>query len=113
MTEAAYNLFLYVQGGIVKQLGIATHLLEGTDQEKVAALQVLVNEDYKTAKKMNVKEGFDYRQYEEMMRLGRQLQMFEPLFRECNAPINPLVVITPIEDEHPRILALTKLGALN
>jgi hypothetical protein len=113
MTEAAYNLFLYVKGGIVKQLGIATHLLEGTDQEKVAALQVLVNEDYETAKRMNAKEGFEYRQYEGLMRLGRELEVFEPLFRECNASINPLVVITPIVDKHPRILAITKLGALN
>jgi hypothetical protein len=113
MRETAYNLFLYVEGSLVKQLGIAAHMLEGTDQEKVGALQVLVDKDYKTAKRMNAKEGFEYRQYQGLMRLGRQLEVFEPLFRECNAPINPLVVITPIVDEHPRILAITGLGPLN
>jgi hypothetical protein len=113
MRETAYNLFLYVKGGVVRQLGIAAHALEGTDQEKVAALQVLVDTDYKTAKRMDAREGFEYRQYEGLMRLGRQLEVFEPLFREYNAPINPLVVTTPIVDEHPRILAITGIGPLN
>ncbi|MGI4826611.1 MAG: hypothetical protein ACRYFU_00210 [Janthinobacterium lividum] len=113
MSDTVYNLFLYVEGGLIKQLGIAIHELYGTDQQKVTALQMLVDADYKTAPRVNAKPGFGYSEYESMMRLGHQLEVFEPLFRQCNTPINPLVVITPIVDELPRVLAVTGIGALN
>ncbi len=113
MKDTVYNLFVYVEGRVIKQLGIATHDLDGTDQDKVTALQMLVDTDYKVAKRIAAKPDFRYQEYEGLIRLGLQLQVFEPLFRECNAPINPLVVITPIVDEMPRILAITKVGVLN
>jgi putative DNA methylase len=113
MTDTVYNLFLYVKGQLITQLGIVAHELKGTDQEKVTQLQMLVEADYRVAKRLDMKERFEWGRYEGLTRLGRQLHMFEPLFQECGAPINPLVVITPIVDEHPRIDAVTGLGALN
>jgi hypothetical protein len=113
LKDTVYNLFLYVEKSQIKALGIAPHELDGTDAEKVSALQTLVQQDYKTAKRFEIKSKFEWREYESLMRLGRQLEVFEELFRDCNAPVNPLVVITPIVDEAPRILAVTGLGALN
>lgn len=113
MLDTVYNLFLYVESDLIKQLGIALHEMDGTDQQKVTALQMLVDADYKTALRVNAKPKFRYNEYESQMRLGHQLEAFEPLLQQCNAPINPLVVITPIVDELPRVLAITGLGALN
>jgi hypothetical protein len=113
LKETAYNLFVYVEKSLVKTLGIAIHELDGSDAEKVSTLQTLVNQDYKTARRITVKRKFEWREYESLMRLGRQLEIFEEIFRDCNAPINPLVVVTPVLDEVPRILAVTGFGALN
>lgn len=113
MKETVYNLFLYVEQSLIKALGVAIHELDGTQEEKVSALRVLVEQDYKTARKYKVTGKFEWSEYEGRMRLGRELEVFEEIFRDCKAPSNPLVVITPIVDEAPRILAVTTLGPLN
>jgi hypothetical protein len=55
LKETAYNLFVYVEKSLVKTLGIAIHELDGSDAEKVSTLQTLVNQDYKTARRITVK----------------------------------------------------------
>jgi len=111
--ETVYNLFLYVEKSLIRELGIAIHELDGTEEEKSSTLQALVDQDYKIAKRYPVTEKFEWHKFESRMRLGRQLEVFEKLLLDCNAPINPLVVITPIVDERPKILAITSLGPLN
>ena len=113
MKETAYNLFLYVEMPFIKALGVALHDLDGTDQEKLAALQRLVEDDHKTAKRYALKEPLKWTDYQSLMRLGRELSVFEHIFRDCDAPTDPLVVITPISDGAPHILATTGLGPLN
>jgi hypothetical protein len=39
--ETVYNLFVYVQKSMITELGIASHELEGTDEDKKTTLQVL------------------------------------------------------------------------
>jgi hypothetical protein len=112
LRETVYNLFVYVEKSLVTELGIVAHELDGTEGEKVSTLQALVDQDYKTAARYKVQAGFEWRKYQALMRLGRELEMFEEVFREHNCPINPLVLITPIVDEAPKILAVTKLGPL-
>lgn len=111
MKDTIYNLFVYVENRYIEQLGIVIHEVDGTDQQKVTALQIMVEADYRTAHRVSA--HLEYRYYEGLMRLGRQLEIFEKLLVFCNAPINPLVVITPIVDQRPRILAVTGMGALN
>ena len=113
MKEPVYNLFLYVEKSLVTALGITIHELEGTEDEKLSALKALVDQDYKTATRYPVKGRFEWDEYQSRIRLGRELEVFEELFRDCDAPVNPLVVITPIVDESPRIMASTALGSLN
>jgi hypothetical protein len=113
LKEPAYSLFLYVDKTLITALGIAVHELDGSDAEKISALQKRVSQDYKTAKRHKVTKRFEWREYESLMRLGRQLEIFEEIFRDGNAPLNPLVVITPIVDGTPKILAITALGPMN
>jgi hypothetical protein len=113
LKDTVYNLFLYVDKSQIKALGVVPHVLEGTDEEKISALQLRVERDYKTAKRTEVRGIFEWSAYESLMRLGRELELFEEIFRDCKAPPNPLVVITPVVDGAPLILAITRLGPLN
>lgn len=110
LKEIVYNLFIYVEKSLIKALGIAVHTVDGTDEEKLLTLQMLVATDYMTAKRYTVKSKFEWREYEARMRLGRQLEIFEEIFSDCNASSNPLYAITPIVDEMPRILAVSDPG---
>jgi hypothetical protein len=113
LKDIAYNLFLYVEKSTVTALGMVPHELDGTDEEKISALHILVDHDHKTAQRLALKDRLEWREYESLMRLGRQLEIFEAILQRCKAPVNPLVVITPIVDEMPRILAIVGTDALN
>jgi hypothetical protein len=111
--DTVYNLFLYVDKSRIKALGVAPHVLDGTDEQKISVLQERVQQDHKTAKQFEVKGAFEWSAYEGLMRLGRELEIFEEIFQDCKAPPNPLVVITPVVDGAPLVLAITRLGPLN
>jgi hypothetical protein len=72
-----------------------------------------VDQDYRIAKRYRPQDNIEWGHYQALERLGRHLEMFEQIFRDCSAPINPLVAITPIVDHLPKIMAVTGLGALD
>jgi hypothetical protein len=113
LKESAYNLFLYVEKTQIKDLGVAVHELDGTDAEKLAVLQSRVAKDCGSAKRYRLDVPLEWSEYQGSMRLGRQLELFEGAFQDCQAPAEPLCVITPIVDGMPRVLAGTNLGPLN
>jgi hypothetical protein len=113
LREPTYNLFLYVEQDAIKELGVVVHDLEGTEEEKLSALQALVDQDYRIAKRYRLQDKIEWGRYQALERLGRHLEVFEQIFRDCSAPINPLVAITPIVDHLPKIMAVTGLGALD
>jgi len=113
VNEPVYNLFLYVEGGFIKELGVSVHQMSGTDQEKLSKLQSLVDQDYGFATRFPQPKPLEWREYEGMARLGRQHEIFEEAFRACGAPAHPLVVVTPIVDGSPRIMAVTGIGKLD
>jgi hypothetical protein len=113
LKETVYNLFVYVEKSLITELGLAAHALEGAEADKISTLQVLVGQDYKIAERHKVKAGVKWHTYEALMRLGRELELFEEVFRAHDAPINPLYVITPVVDEMPRILAVAGTGPLH
>jgi hypothetical protein len=110
--EPTYNLFLYVEHEVIQELGVIIHHLEGTEEEKLSALQAFVDQDYKIAKRYSLQGKIEWHHYQALMRLSRELEVFEPILRDCSAPINPLVVITPIMDQLPKIMAVERIGAL-
>lgn len=110
MNEPGYNLFLYCNMSTIQELGVAVHDLEGTDQDKISALRNLADSDYRTAARYKTKRPMTRQYYEGLSRLGRELEVFEDIFHDLNAPQQPLVVITPIVNEKTHFDATMKLG---
>jgi len=108
--ETAYNLFIYVHGGKISQLGVVAHDLSGTDDEKLAHLTRHVESDHNTAKRYAPRLPTTWAQYQALSRLGRHLELFEQIFQDVGAPAEPLLAITPIVDGTPRIDAVTGMG---
>lgn len=113
MKEVAYNLFLFVENDVIEELGIVVHELDGTDDQKVSVLQSSVNTDYVAATRYGIDGGLPYQEYQSKERLGRRMEIFESILTRYNAPINPLVVVTPIVGSFPRIDLVTGMGALD
>ena len=110
MKEPIFNLFIYVDTPMIKELGVSVHYLEGTDQENIATLQKLVAVDCKTATHYKTKCPYTWQYYQGLLRIGRELDIFEEIFRCLNAPESPLVLITPIVDEQPYCEVEGKIG---
>jgi hypothetical protein len=112
MKEPAYNLFVYLDMPTIRELGVAVHDLDGTEQEKLSALQKLVATDCITATRYKTKHPVTWQHYEGLVRLGLELGVFEGIFKALHAPKHPLVVITPVMDEKPHIKAIARIGPL-
>jgi hypothetical protein len=112
MIEHGYNLFVFGDASEVKELGVSVHELNGTDQEKLLKMKNLVDTDFPASTRYKLKGHISWQYYEGLIRLGRELEIFEELFVLLDAPKQPLVVITPIVNEKPRVDAVTKLGPL-
>jgi hypothetical protein len=110
--EQGYNLFVFCDASEVKELGVAVHELNGTDQEKLLTLRNLVDTDFLAVTRYKLKRPMSWQYYEGLSRLGWELEIFEELFVLLDAPKQPLVVITPILNEKPRFDAITKLGPI-
>ncbi|HEY4382145.1 MAG TPA: hypothetical protein VGN01_17480 [Acidobacteriaceae bacterium] len=107
--ESAYNLFLFGNKRGITELGVAAHDLEGTDHEKIAALQTLIDADLKTANRYKTNGQVTWERYQGLSRMEHELDLFEEIFRKVNAPMHPLVVITPVIDGKPRVEAMMPL----
>lgn len=124
MLESVFNLFLFVSKNLVNEIGVVSHQVDGTDQDKLDFLQSQVDEDFKNAKRFYIPyrlsqfddKGclipFQTERYQAMMRLGTQLELFEEIFQVFNASNSPLVVITWIVDGEVVIDARTSLEPL-
>ena len=108
--EEIYNLFVFIERDSIKTLGVTVHELDGTDDQKVAFLRSCVDGDHRSAKRYALKHSLSVDQYEATLRLGRHLEIFEDIFKERNAPVRFLCVVTTIEDGIPRILATVEHG---
>ena len=109
-TESAHNLFYFVRDGIIESLGVASHRLHGTDDEKLTMLRARVDSDYTQCKRFDVPtewkspgKNFSVDSYRALERLGKSGLLFENVFDAIGASRMPLVCITPIVDGMPKI----------
>lgn len=110
MQEAIYNLFYYTVFGIINEISVVTHYVDGTDKEKLDFLAANVERDFLVAKKYPIASRFkikkdglvsnaiDHKTYRDLCSQGADLLIFEDLFIELNASDSPLVILTPVKD---------------
>jgi hypothetical protein len=118
--EKVFNLFLFVENDIIVGLGARCHQADGSDREKLAFLQRQVKHDVKTAERFPMPERYQlvspdgetgtclqYRSYQKLAMLQRHLDLFEEIFTHFGASDSPLMCITPIVDNKPKIEGVT------
>lgn len=111
MKEKIFNCFIYTDGEKISQLGVATHEMEGSDEEKMEFLRRSVSNDSLIANKANVRSctigtsdgTFKYSSYMALVRTGRSMEVFEEFFSIYDAPENPICCITPIVNGEAKI----------
>lgn len=120
MTEDCYNLFLFVdENEIIYEVGIVTHRLSGSDEEKIAALSAAVNDDYRNCRLFPLPEQLtvvrpdgekvarrlSYPTFVDpkFQATGYDRLVLEPALQAVGAPEQPLRVVTPIVNGKPRI----------
>lgn len=106
MKEKIVNLFLFVNGGIIREIGVKWHERAGSDAAKIRFLQSMVDQDWKDAYCHLIPFGaISYERWLELGTQQRQIQVLEEtVFRHYKfAPKHPLMAITAIVDGKPRI----------
>ncbi len=109
--EKTFNLFLFVDGDVIGQLGACRHDLEGSDQQKLSFLQARVEADLAAATRFSLPDnyklvlpdgtttsGLRYQSYLQLSQMGKHIELFEEIFVHFEAPDNPLMCITPVVD---------------
>ena len=122
MREPVYNLFLFVDGGLIGEIGAVAHECGGTDGEKIRLLQSKVNDDYRVCRRYPVPDWcivvtgnerlprrLSYETFLTLQMLGRHNEFWEHVLADLGAPQDPLLVVTPVVDGRPRIDNVTDL----
>jgi hypothetical protein len=101
VSEDAFNLFLFIERGVVNGLGVVVHRLEGTDEQMIARMRDAVGRDLVVCKRFALSEPFQHlssEEYSVLCRIGRQPELFEPIFASYGAGQHPLYGVTPVID---------------
>lgn len=101
MPEIIYNLFVYTDGKIITDLGIVQYKIveDGSDEKKIDFLRARALLDHINAYKAKIiSPEISMESYFSKHRLGRAMEMFEELFQLFNAPPDPLIAMTVIEN---------------
>jgi hypothetical protein len=103
MVERIANLFVYIAGDTISELGAAFHEVDGTVSEKAAFLKSQVDSDYRTCRRFRLVEAVALREYDFMARVRTRFELFEELFKPPEWQEPPLNLITTILDNVPAV----------
>lgn len=112
MKERVFNLFLFVNDGRIRELGVSIHEAIGSDSSKLKLLQRKVNDDLLRARRFAVPNRYravtgngvmeagvlSHGVFNELASARKHLDVFEELFKAVGAPRDPLTCITPVVD---------------
>jgi hypothetical protein len=101
MPELAFNLFYFVRGDILREIGAVGHPIDASDEAMGPKLRAAVSADLSHARRFPLPRqftGMTVAEYNALERLGLQLELYEPAFAELNGPAHPLVCITAVVD---------------
>ncbi|ACB77738.1 hypothetical protein [Opitutus terrae] len=99
MSELAFNLFYFVRGEILQEIGAVGHPIDSSDDVMGAKLRAAVASDHPQVQRFPLPRqfaGVTVEEYNALERLGRQLELYEPAFAALNASAHPLVCITAV-----------------
>ncbi|MGZ4958705.1 MAG: hypothetical protein ACXV7J_05595 [Methylomonas sp.] len=106
MAEVIYNLFVYTDGKIITDLGFVQYNIveDGSDEKKIEFLRARALLDHGEAYKAKVvSPEINLESYYSKHRLGTAIAMFEEFFQLANAPPDPMVAMTVVENGEVRI----------
>lgn len=110
MIEKIFNLFVYSDCDSINRVGVVSHEIEGTDDEKISFLQANVESDFANVIEYDLprsilsnynglkKNGIEYRIFRDLCHKGQSLALFENAFIKLGAKQTPLVVLTIVKD---------------
>lgn len=125
MSEKIANLFLYLEGEIIKSLGATAHHFDGNDEQANAFLQsrVAVDEscairyplpvaNIKTWLGVDAGQGLPLEIFYYLRRMGKGIWLFDDALQKVNAPQTPLVCMTFIVDGKPLVHSVGHINPL-
>ncbi len=108
--------------GALPPAASASTQADGSDREKLAFLQRQVKHDLPGAVRFTMPNryqlafpdgttgtGIQYHNYQRLVMMQQHLDLFEEIFTHFGASDNPLMCITPIVDDKPKIEAVTQV----
>jgi hypothetical protein len=111
MKEQVFNLFVFITGGYVRELGVVVHEAEGADDDKLAYLRNKATTDaavarhYPVPSRYTVRQddgtyapGIHHRLFQQMTDGGRLMEVVDEVLEEMCASRSPLVCVTPVVD---------------
>lgn len=96
MKEKIFNLFLIGDEDKIFQIGCVTHLLEGSDEEKMEFLLARVGEDSRNAEKISLQNPVSWEHNYGQQRLANDISLFEPFFEKYAARPDPFSIRTAV-----------------
>jgi hypothetical protein len=103
MSERIFNIFVYFKDGIAFEYGMFHHRQHGSDKELIEFLSKHVDIDCKRARRFTLPKEFTHDEWNAQLRLGPPLQLFEEGLQTYRAGVRPIVGITCVDNEVPRI----------
>ncbi|WP_421242920.1 hypothetical protein [Aeromonas enteropelogenes] len=111
MREIVYNIFYFVSNDqkYIMELGVVSHDISGSDEEKLKFLQQNIQSDLLICSRHSVPKGLcdqngrlSMAHFNGMIRLGKSIELFENIFKYLNAPMNVLYISTPVINNTPQ-----------
>ena len=103
MHEAIYNILYFVHSGSITHAAIRTHHADGSNQDKAEWLRSSVASDLAEATPILLPKPINHDTFMALQRLGRHLEVFDPLFQAAGAPREPFYCMTAIVDGRPTV----------
>lgn len=112
MDEMIFNIFLISVKGFIKNVGVKSHLHNGTDQEKIDFLKANVESDKDAYEKFPIPDRYQIvaqddtiqkgilrsQKYQDLCDVGKSYEIFNEIFAYYNSVENPLMCVSFIID---------------
>lgn len=121
--EMIFNLYYYYSAAdfIITEVGCVTHLISGSDEEKLAFLHENFEADLPEAIRFPLPDGFNVEKNGKIIKgvtvenlnmlavTGKDSLVFEKVFQHYNASKSPMILYTPVKDGNISIQATAKI----